>query len=281
MSHELRTPLNSILILGQQLAENSGGNLLAQAGGVREEHPFRRHRPPDADQRHSRPVEDRVGHGHGRSRGDHLQRVARQRRADVPSRRRVEERCCSTSISTTRCRAPSPATRSGCSRFSRTCCRTPSSSPRRDRSRCACSRSRAGGRPIIRSCASCLQRGGDRSHRHRHRHRPGEAEADLRGLPAGGRRHQPQVRRHGPGAGDQPRTGDAARRRNQAGERARPGQHVHPVPAAQLYRAGAQRHDSRHGWRRRAGRAVDLVGAAGPRRGQGGGSRRRRPGRHQ
>ncbi len=28
MSHELRTPLNSILILGQQLAQNSGGNLL-------------------------------------------------------------------------------------------------------------------------------------------------------------------------------------------------------------------------------------------------------------
>src|SRR6202008_3554002 len=27
MSHELRTPLNSILILGQQLAENMGGNL--------------------------------------------------------------------------------------------------------------------------------------------------------------------------------------------------------------------------------------------------------------
>ena len=30
MSHELRTPLNSILILGQQLAENSGGNLQAR-----------------------------------------------------------------------------------------------------------------------------------------------------------------------------------------------------------------------------------------------------------
>src|SRR5262245_13510741 len=27
MSHELRTPLNSILILGQQLADNTGGNL--------------------------------------------------------------------------------------------------------------------------------------------------------------------------------------------------------------------------------------------------------------
>ena len=30
MSHELRTPLNSILILGQQLAENTGGNLHAK-----------------------------------------------------------------------------------------------------------------------------------------------------------------------------------------------------------------------------------------------------------
>jgi CheY-like chemotaxis protein/signal transduction histidine kinase/HAMP domain-containing protein len=30
MSHELRTPLNSILILGQQLAENNGGNLTAK-----------------------------------------------------------------------------------------------------------------------------------------------------------------------------------------------------------------------------------------------------------
>src|ERR1051325_1637025 len=30
MSHELRTPLNSILILGQQLVENSGGNLMAK-----------------------------------------------------------------------------------------------------------------------------------------------------------------------------------------------------------------------------------------------------------
>src|SRR6185503_925560 len=30
MSHELRTPLNSILILGQQLADNGGGNLSAK-----------------------------------------------------------------------------------------------------------------------------------------------------------------------------------------------------------------------------------------------------------
>ena len=33
----------------------------------------------DADQRHPRPVEDRVGHGHRRARGDHVRRPARQR----------------------------------------------------------------------------------------------------------------------------------------------------------------------------------------------------------
>ncbi len=71
MSHELRTPLNSILILGQQLAENVGGNLTSQADRVRQEHPLGRHRPADPDQRHPRPVEDRVGHGHRRAGGDH------------------------------------------------------------------------------------------------------------------------------------------------------------------------------------------------------------------
>ena len=35
--------------------------------------------------------------------------------------------------------------------------------------------------------------------RHRHRHPQGQAEAHLRGVPAGRRHHQPQVRRHRPG----------------------------------------------------------------------------------
>ena len=47
-----------------------------------------------------------------------------------------------------------------------------------------------------------------RGRRHRHRHRAREAAADLRGVPAGRRRHLPQVRRHRPGPGDQPRAGE-------------------------------------------------------------------------
>ena len=91
MSHELRTPLNSILILGQQLAENTGGNLSPKQVDFAQEHPLGRHRPADADQRHSRPVEDRVRHGHRRSRGDHLRLAARQRGAELPPPRRGEE----------------------------------------------------------------------------------------------------------------------------------------------------------------------------------------------
>ncbi len=40
MSHELRTPLNSILILGQQLADNVPGNLSDRADRVLPQHQF-------------------------------------------------------------------------------------------------------------------------------------------------------------------------------------------------------------------------------------------------
>ena len=62
---------------------------------------------------------------------------------------------------------------------------------------------------------------------YRHRHSSRQAAHHLRGVPAGRRNHQPQVRRHRPGAFDQPRTGAAAGRRNPAAERARRRQHVH------------------------------------------------------
>ena len=67
--------------------------------------------------------------------------------------------------------------------------------------------------------------------RHRHRHPVGQAADHLRGVPAGRRLDQPQVRRHRPRAGDQPRAVAAARRRNPAVVGARPGQHLPPVPA--------------------------------------------------
>ena len=73
--------------------------------------------------------------------------------------------------------------------------------------------------------------------RYRHRHSGREAEDHLRGLPAGGCGHQPQVRRHRSGARHQPRTGQPAGRRDPAAEHAGQGQHVHALSAADLRRA--------------------------------------------
>ena len=79
-------------------------------------------------------------------------------------------------------------------------------------------------------------------HRHRDRHRAGQAANHLRGVPAGRRQHQPQVRRHRPGPGDQPGAVAPAARRDPPGQHARQGQHVHALPAGQLPAAahGAQ-----------------------------------------
>ena len=50
--------------------------------------------------------------------------------------------------------------------------------------------------------------------RYGHRHSAREAAHHLRGLPAGRCRHQPQIRRHGTGACDQPRARQSSRRRD-------------------------------------------------------------------
>ena len=67
---------------------------------------------------------------------------------------------------------------------------------------------------------------------HGHRHRGQQDAGHLRGVQAGGRHHEPQVRRYGPGAvhlaGDRP----AAGRRDSRAERAGTRLHLHPVFAA-------------------------------------------------
>ncbi len=72
--------------------------------------------------------------------------------------------------------------------------------------------------------------------RHRHRHSAGKAEADLRGVPAGRRRHQPEIWRHRPRSRHQPRACKPARRRNPSAKHARQGQHVYPLSAAEIFR---------------------------------------------
>ena len=67
--------------------------------------------------------------------------------------------------------------------------------------------------------------------RHRDRHRAGEPQHHLRRVPAGRRHAQPQVRRHRPRPVDRPRGRRPARRGDHRGERTRPRQHLHLVPA--------------------------------------------------
>ena len=57
----------------------------------------------------------------------------------------------------------------------------------------------------------------------------GEAADHLRGVPAGRRQHEPQVRRHRPGPGHQPRACASAWRRADPGQQPRPRQHVHAL----------------------------------------------------
>ncbi len=59
---------------------------VAQAGRIRAHHPRRRHRPVESDQRHPRPVQDRIRHRDRRCRGNPHRQPAGNRGTAVPAR---------------------------------------------------------------------------------------------------------------------------------------------------------------------------------------------------
>ena len=107
------------------------------------------------------------------------------------------------------------------------------------------------GHPATPSASSCWRAGSltrrrtsrsDRllGHRHRHRDRGQQDAGHLRGVQAGRRHHQPQVRRYGPGTVHQPGDRPAARRRDPGRQRAGPRLDLHALPAAQHRRTDAE-----------------------------------------
>ena len=218
MSHELRTPLNSILILGQQLAENAAGNLTPkQVEFARNIH--------SAGTDLLTLINDildlsKIESGTVTVEAEEItfSVAARQRRAHVPPRRGGEEPRVPRRHRRQRCRASFTSDPKRLQQILKNLLsnafKFTVAGPGVDD---ACSRSTAGwspDHPVLRFAPSAVaievsDTGIGIA--------AGEAEAHLRGVPAGRRRHQPQVRRHRPRPGDQPRAGDAARRRNPAG----------------------------------------------------------------
>ena len=117
MSHELRTPLNCILILGQQLGENTDGNLT----------PSRSSSPGTFTRAGSDLLNlindildlSKIESGTVTVEAEEISFTvaARERGAQLPARGRSEESAVPGGIRSAACRAPSRPTRNGCSKF--------------------------------------------------------------------------------------------------------------------------------------------------------------------
>ena len=227
----------------------------AEADRIRQDDPLVRQRPADADQRHSRPVEDRIGHGRARCRRAAVRRSARLRRTHVPARGRGARASTSSSSSIRSCRGRCTTDSKRLQQIIKNLLSNAFKFTHHGRVSPARARSAYDGWNPDNDVLNASDGGaGVLGDRHRHRHSGRQAADHLRGVPAGRRQHEPQVRRHGPGPGDQPRNRPPARRRNSAGQHAGRGQHVHAVPAADVRAAedGAARRGvarSQHGSR--------------------------------
>ena len=221
---------------GPAARRQSRGQPRAQADRVRPHHPRRRHRPAEPDQRHPRPLARsnpaRSPSTPRRSSSPTCWRRWRGRSATRPNRRACRSTCRSTanlgrSIVTDSKRLQQILKNLLSQR----------AEIHRPGQRPAARRAGADRLALGQHGAQPGELGGRlRGHRHRRRHPGREAEDRVRGLPAGRRQHQPQVRRHRPRPGHQPRARDAAGRRADLAQHAGHRQHLHPLPADHVYR---------------------------------------------
>ena len=234
MSHELRTPLNSILILGQQLTENTSGNLSAkQVDFARNIHSAGTDLLTlindilDLSKIESGTVTVEAEEITFKALRDSVERTFHHvaEAKNIPFQVEIDNTLPRTFTHRSEA-SPADSEKPAVERVQIHVAR-----PGEDEG------SAGHERVVRRTSDSPIRsiRARDRGRGHGYRHRSRKAAPDLRSVPAGRCRHKPEVWRHGPRPGDQPRAGDAARRRDTAGQRPRPRQHVYLVPAAHVH----------------------------------------------
>jgi HAMP domain-containing protein len=194
-----------------------------QAGRVRQRHPLGRLGPAAADQRHPGPVQGRGGADGHPCGAVPAVRAARGHPGHVPAAHRRE--------------GAGLLRRGGCRGAGRPAHRPAAAppgarQPAGERGQVHRAWARAAARGQIRAAHPGRRRdAGVLGGRHRDRHRAGEPHHHLRRVPAGRRHAQPEVRRDRPWPVDRPRGRRPARRGDHRGERTRPRQYLHLVPA--------------------------------------------------
>ena len=236
----------------------------AEADRVCEHDPDVGYGSPDPHQRRARPVQGRGGEDGGESDGSGGDRRPRSDRQGLPPGRgsetaRVHGRGSARNARAHRHRRAAPA--SGAQESPVECVQVHAPGPREPDD----SFGRAW--PAVRELVARQRQLGDRvrGERHGDRHREGQAAADLRVVPAGGRGDEPQVWRHGARPLDQPRDRAVVRRRDSRREHAGGGEHVHALPPRYVCRW--VRMAGRRGTRDGEGRDAGL--GTGNRRGAG------------
>ena len=213
---------------------------LTQAGRVRPDDSRRGHGPAQPHHRHSRPVEDRVGHRHRRGRRDLLHEPAGNGGPHVQTRRREPR-------SVVRGAGGPEAGSQHRDRLEASAAGTQEPAVQRLQVHLSgwrpADRFGSGRRMDLEPSGphSGGPRGLVRGIGYGHRHSAREAADHLRGVPAGRCQHEPEVRRHGAGPRHQPQAVEPAGRRDSAAQHAERRQHVHALSAAAIRRTIGER----------------------------------------